>query len=285
MGEREDEADFVVQQERMLRRGDGGEEVMALQRRLHQAGLRLAIDGDYGPATERAVCAFQRRVGLVADGIAGPKTLQALRESPPDERLLQQADLEWAAAELGVPVAAVMAVNEVESRGSGFFPNDRPAILFERHIMYRRLRQHGLDPAPHRARHPELVNPSSGGYAGGVREYDRLTRAQRIHHDSALESASWGLFQIMGFHWQHLGYDSARHYVECMHRGERDHLDAFVRFIGKDRRLHDSLRDQDWARFARYYNGPAYARNRYDEKMARAFARHSQALGDRGMLA
>ncbi len=52
----------------------------------------------------------------------------------------------------------------------------------------------GLDPAPHRARHPELVNPSSGGYAGGVREYDRLTRAQRIHHDSALESASWGLF-------------------------------------------------------------------------------------------
>ncbi len=89
----------------------------------------------------------------------------------------------------------------------------------------------------------------------------------------------------MGFHWQHLGYDSARHYVECMHRGERDHLDAFVRFIGKDRRLHDSLRDQDWARFARYYNGPAYARNRYDEKMARAFARHSQALGDRGMLA
>lgn len=284
MGERKDDDDFVVQQENMLRRGDDGEAVKALQRRLHEAGHRLTIDGDFGPATERAVRAFQRRVGLVVDGIAGSKTLQALHESPPDERLLKQADLEWAAAELGVPVAAVMAVNEVESRGSGFLPDGRPAILFERHIMYRRLRHHGIDPEPHRAQHADLVNTSAGGYAGGAREHDRLTRAQRIHPDSALESASWGLFQIMGFHWQHLGYDSARHYVERMQQGERDHLDAFVRFIGKDRRLHDSLRDRDWARFARYYNGPAYARNHYDVKMAQAFARHSSALGDDGVV-
>ncbi|WP_328515044.1 N-acetylmuramidase domain-containing protein [Ralstonia pseudosolanacearum] len=31
------------------------------------------------------------------------------------------------------------AVNEVESRGSGFLPDGRPVILFERHVMYRQL--------------------------------------------------------------------------------------------------------------------------------------------------
>ena len=314
------EVDFIPHQERILRRGDSGDEVRELQRRLSQAGFPLALDGQFGPATERAVRAFQKRAGLVVDGLAGPKTDRRLRqapagresseacpaETPPDpppadkaadadevadaeapamDRLLGQQDLVWAAGELEVPVAAIMAVNEVESRGSGFFSNGRPAILFERHIMARRLRHHGIDPAPHVASAPDLVNTSPGGYAGGVREYERLERAQQIHHDSALESASWGLFQIMGFHWQHLEYDSARHYVACMHRGERDHLAAFVRFIQKDSVLLSSLRHQQWDRFARRYNGPAYARNRYDVRMAQAFASHTRGLAESGLLA
>lgn len=294
------EVDFVPRRDLVLRRGDSGDEVRALQQRLNAAGFSLTVDGQFGPLTEQAVRAIQKRSGLVVDGLAGPKTEAVLDEvrqedsdqhghrpnpRPADDRLLGQRDLEWAADELKVPVAAVMAVNEVESRGSGFFSNGRPAILFERHIMARRLRHHGIDPAPYVASAPDLVNTSPGGYAGGVREYERLERAQQIHHDSALESASWGLFQIMGFHWQHLEYDSARHYVECMHRGERAHLDAFVRFIQKDTVLLSSLRHQQWDRFARRYNGPAYARNRYDVRMAQAFERHRHGLDESGMLA
>lgn len=61
-----------------LRRGARGEAVRALQTALTATGYALALDGVFGPATERAVRAFQARNGLVVDGIAGPATIGAL---------------------------------------------------------------------------------------------------------------------------------------------------------------------------------------------------------------
>jgi peptidoglycan L-alanyl-D-glutamate endopeptidase CwlK len=61
------------------RRGSTGSEVEALQARLAAAGFNPgAVDGVFGGATEAAVLAFQRSAGLLADGIAGPRTLAAL---------------------------------------------------------------------------------------------------------------------------------------------------------------------------------------------------------------
>jgi peptidoglycan hydrolase-like protein with peptidoglycan-binding domain len=61
-----------------LRAGDRGPDVVALQKALRRAGIRVSADGSYGPATRRAVKRFQRRAGLRPSGTAGPKTLAAL---------------------------------------------------------------------------------------------------------------------------------------------------------------------------------------------------------------
>ncbi|ALX66334.1 peptidoglycan-binding protein [Microbacterium sp. XT11] len=65
-----------------IRRGDKGPHVLALQTRLKTAyslyAGKLALDSDFGPATERAVKEFQRRAGLAVDGIVGPNTWKAL---------------------------------------------------------------------------------------------------------------------------------------------------------------------------------------------------------------
>jgi hypothetical protein len=47
-------------------------------------------------------------------------------------------------------------------------------------------------------------------------------------------------------------------------------LDGFVRFI-RINGLAKPLIDLNWAEFARRYNGPDYAKNAYDAKMAAAY--------------
>lgn len=62
-----------------LKPGDTGAQVRTLQRALKSLGYPVGtIDGQYGPATKTAVAAFQHAEGLTADGVFGPKTLNAL---------------------------------------------------------------------------------------------------------------------------------------------------------------------------------------------------------------
>ena len=57
-----------------LKRGAKGELVTQLQDLLSKDGSNLVIDGIFGSGTQSAVRAFQKRHGLVVDGIVGPKT-------------------------------------------------------------------------------------------------------------------------------------------------------------------------------------------------------------------
>lgn len=189
-------------------------------------------------------------------------------------RKLTETDYQRAAEDLGVPVAAVKAVTEVESRGDGFLPDGRPVVLFERHIMYRRVRDKfgSAEAQKYFERYPDLINPTPGGYGKTAEQPNRMGRAAvSIDRDCALESASWGLFQIMGFHWESLGYESLQQFVNAMYRSEGDQLEAFVRFIKVNAGVHQALKRLDWVGVARGYNGPNYSINKYDTRLADAY--------------
>lgn len=256
----------------ILKSGARGLTVSALQTQLNHAGYRLEVTAEFDDATEGAVRALQAARGLVVDGKVGVKTRAALWGQD-TSRLMRESDLVAAAKQLGVPLASIKAVNAVESNGSGFLPDGRVSILFERHVFYARLPTHGVDPAPHALRFPGIVNPKRGGYAGGAAEHARLATAAQVCRAAALESASWGAFQIMGFHWQALGYESVEAFVASQQESEGAQLAAFVKFIEADPALHKALTGRKWAVFARGYNGPAYAENLYDVKLARAYER------------
>lgn len=251
--------------------------VIHLQNLLGKAGFELKVDGDFGAATKAAVIAFQQKQDLMADGVVGEKTWALLLtpdnpQTPVESKFIGDSDFQAAADNLGIEVATIKAVYKVESNGKGFI-GDKPKILFEGHIFWSRLKQLGLRPEAYVKGNEDILYPTwtKQHYTGGTGENRRLERAMLIHENAARESASWGLFQIMGFHWSNLGYDSAADFVARMSLHERDQLDAFCRFVSRtgkgDKNLAKLLKAKDWAGFAYYYNGPAYRQNAYDDKL------------------
>ncbi|MCB9641621.1 MAG: peptidoglycan-binding protein [Myxococcales bacterium] len=66
----------------VLRSGAKGANVTKLQQRLKELGYDPGpIDGSFGPKTDAAVKAFQRKSGLSQDGVVGPKTWSALEKA------------------------------------------------------------------------------------------------------------------------------------------------------------------------------------------------------------
>jgi len=180
---------------------------------------------------------------------------------------LSEADYMEAASTLGVEVAAIKAVAEVETSGKAFDESGRPRILFERHYFHR------LTGGRFSAGHPDISNRRPGGYGSFSSQYVKLERAYELDHDAALRSASWGRFQIMGDNYLAAGFNSIREFVLAMTRSESEHLKAFTKFVASNKKMLAALRRNDWAAFAALYNGPGYQKNHYDTKMKDAYNR------------
>lgn len=148
----------------------------------------------------------------------------------------------------------------VETSGFGYLQDRRPRILFERHYFHR------LTGGVYDATAPDLSNADAGGYSGGAAEYDRLQRAIALDENAALQSASWGIGQIMGENFSLLGYDNVQDMVSDFVQSESAQLLGMARFIQRTN-LTLALQQQRWADFAKGYNGPAYQKNQYDVKL------------------
>lgn len=183
---------------------------------------------------------------------------------------LSEDDIANAAKLLNCEAAAVHAVCDVESSGGGFLPDKRPKILFEAHIFSSKT-GHIYD-----ASHPNISsrvwNRTLYG-PGGIHQYDRLAEAIALNRAAALQSASWGMFQVMGMNFAAAGFDDVEAFVQAMTESEGEHLNAFANFC-KANHLDSDLAKHDWAGFARGYNGAGYAANQYDTKLAAAYQRH-----------
>ena len=173
---------------------------------------------------------------------------------------------------LGIEAAALKAVIEVECKGSGFNADSTPVILFERHVMRQRLIANGQSKIadPMMIKRPDLCSKSAGGYGLYSAQHGRLNAAAHYHRASALESASWGIGQVMGYHWKVLGYATLQVFINAMYKDEASQLDAMCRYIQVNG-LINALKNKDWKVFARGYNGVAYAKNGYDVKLANAY--------------
>jgi len=244
-----------------------------------------AETGQYEPTTDAAILRFQETAaamkspdGVIAPGSFVMRQLERDRIPKPQHAIfapacwyhpatgLTSADYDAAAARLTCPRSAIQAVAQTETMRSAWEGLGRPTILFERHYFSR------LTKGRFNHSHPDLSNPSAGGYGKYAEQFPKLGRAAVLDEAAALQAASWGTFQIMGANYQAAGFASVADFVDAMMESERRHLDAFVAFILSSPAMAKALRTLDWTAFARHYNGSNYKKNAYDSKMAAAYA-------------
>lgn len=261
------------------------------------AGSDLTVDGVCTPKTIEAIRQFQlsacaleesRADAVVLSGgltitrlelpvIAAPKN--AVFGTKVHDRSggkMTRDNFEAAAAKLGCERAAIQAVamQEVGARGPWDDALGRPTILFERHLFAKHSGNRW------NKTHPDISNPTGGGYGKFVAQYRKLARAAMLDESAALKAASWGAFQILGENFKAAGHVSVEAFVDAMLESEKAHLKAFVAFIAASPALKKAIRTHDWIEFARRYNGPDFAKNQYDTKIAEHFRRLTEGGSD-----
>jgi len=268
----------------LLKLNSKGDAVTLLQELLNEQGFTLIINGKFDLSTETAVKKFQLNNALVSDGVVYTKTWIKLLNNGStkslNDRSLKESEIIEVAKNLGIEPAVIKAVNAVESSGRGFLLDGNPKILFEGHVFWSQLQQRKIDPASLVKGNEDILYKSwtTKFYKGGKGEYDRLDKALKLGGnnkdivEAAYASASWGLFQIMGYHYKSLGFNDIMEFIGAMQLNEGEHLKIFGEFIRVNGQL-KSLKERNWAQFAKAYNGAQYAKNKYDIKLQQAYTK------------
>lgn len=205
--------------------------------------------------------------------------------------MITDAQFLEAANTLKCGIAAIKTVYQIEAAGQGYLTDGRVKILFEGHRFWKSLNKVGFNDN----KLTTIANLSfdntnvlyknwdKSKYKGGVKEWIRMSVAIAICKDFkvdpeiALDSASYGSFQIMGENSKLCDYNTAHEMLAAYNTGgEAEQLKSFCKFVINSN-LGDELRAHNWTGFAKGYNGTGYRENKYDIKMAALYAKLSRA--------
>jgi len=187
---------------------------------------------------------------------------------------LSETDFQNAATQLGsgISVNIIKAFATVESGGrSGFGPAKLPVIAFEGHL-FRKYTKHIYDQA-----HPLLSYPykkKAGpqwqtNNKDQAKAWETMATAFALDQEAALMSASWGMFQIMGFNYASCGYKTVFEFAAALKVNAGNQLKAFLGFCSKSPALMKAMKSKDFTSMARNYNGEDYGN--YDVLMQKAY--------------
>lgn len=218
---------------------------------------------------------------VIKIGIDLPNDLLVYMQAYQDVSISEQ-DWQDYANDLKCEVNVLKAIAQKESKGKAFWRlNDGqgahiPVILYERHYFSRLTKGH------YDHSHPDLSGPPRSNYGDYSVQYLRLINAYRLDPDAALQSVSWGKFQIMGANYAYCGYKNVNAMVKLMCANEQGQLKALANFIrykprawknpknkalGKEISLWDAVKEKNWQAIAFNFNGPRYRKNNYDTEL------------------
>lgn len=205
-----------------------------------------------------------------------------------------KADIEAAADELKCEAGLIYAIARQESAHSSFIKvggRTVPTILYERHWFRKLTKPDRNSPSPYEEKYHDICGPAyhktnkvkktsttakgkkitsievvdevTGKVpiqddiysSSGLPQYKRLLKAYQLDKSAALQSCSWGKFQIMGFNYKNAGYKDIFEFVKAMSSGDPAHINAFLRFAKTNAILLYGLRNKDFEKIAEGHNG------------------------------
>lgn len=171
----------------------------------------------------------------------------------------------------GFPYPVALAVFVVESNGLPFGIDNKPLIRVEMHVFYRLwgkfnekafndyLYFNRSEPVKDHKYRNNVAGPFVQLHTGDqAREWECLdiiaTKFGQMAAEQAMRSTSYGMGQIMGFHYPTLGYNSAGEMMLANH-SLATQIANFVDFLIMNPKLKTAALAKDWYTFGKIYNG------------------------------
>jgi hypothetical protein len=157
--------------------------------------------------------------------------------------------------------AMLKAIIAVESGGIGFSKITGRIIIQFEPLWFKRecseWRQHS-------ANHTWFNN----GVGNQDIEWRAFDDAFKIDPDAAMKSTSIGMMQVMGFHYDSLGFKTVGEMWDYAKESEANQVDLAIRFIKSNPKLDQAVKDKNCALIAYYYNGSEYEKYNYDKRLS-----------------
>jgi len=180
------------------------------------------------------------------------------------QKISKEFDYEW---------EAIQSFLNVETGGFGFSPATGKIIIQFEPVWFRRKQPF----APSGKWSVNKVDVQT-------KEWEAFNNAFSINKDSAMESTSIGIGQVMGGHWKRLGYTSAGAMWDDAKKGIESQIWQVCQFIKTDIKLQSCIKAHDWDGVATIYNGTGfrymakkYNRTPYDVSMKIEYSKIKQA--------
>lgn len=194
---------------------------------------------------------------------------------------LQPGDIAEVTRPFGLTEAHARTVMEVETNGKGYDSLGQVAFLFEPHKFYQNVPKEKLQEAIRQGlAYPHWKGPGSYPKTPALR-WEQFQKAVALDETTAIKSASWGLGQIMGSECVECGYTSPQEMLTAFYQSEKEQIRAMMTLIkhrGLDKDLHNFPQIAACRHFALRYNGAAYEKNNYHNKLHDAYVRWSSRL-------
>jgi len=184
--------------------------------------------------------------------------------------LISEENYNSTALRLGIEVEIMKAIAKQESKRNSFWKEGQATILFERHKMWEYLAESGktmVELNELMEKYPKIVNKHGGDYGAYSVQYEKLEIAKTINYTCALQSCSWGKFQVMGFNYK-VAFETPEEMEKGVNICEFQQFKFFIGYLENTIGLIQAMKDRDWRMIARKYNGnkwevtnPDYASN------------------------